>query len=157
MHPEPDGESEDRGNREPPDDQGSVGETTPDQHRRARNGQGPSRSTKPCSTSSATPVAAPIPAHKTVVAMKPGTRKLTYDREPPVPMAPPNANRNMSRNSALWIVVKTMSCGVRTNLRTVRPATSRELTHNLAPVLSAARGTPGDGAVRGMSVMMISP
>jgi hypothetical protein len=57
------------------------------------------RSTKPCSTSSATPVAAPIPDHRTVLVMNPGTMKLTYDREPPVPMAPPNANRNMSRNS----------------------------------------------------------
>jgi hypothetical protein len=89
--------------------------------------------------------------------MNPGTRKLTYDREPPVPMAPPNANRNMSRNKALWIVVKTMSCGVRANLRTIRPATTRELTHKLAPVLTAALGTAGDGAIAYVSVMMMPP
>jgi hypothetical protein len=85
--------------------------------------------------------------------MNPGTRKLTYDREPPVPMAPPNANRNMSRNKALWIVVKTMSCGVRANLRTIRPATTRELTDNVAPVLTVARGTAGDGVIAYVSVM----
>src|SRR6516164_5305345 len=117
-------------------------------------GRDRSRSTKPCSTSSATPVAAPIPAHTTVLAMNPGTMKLTYDTEPPVPIAPPNANLNMSRNNALWIVVKTMSCGVRANLRTIRPATTRELTHSPAPVLAAARGTPGDGASAAVPVTM---
>src|SRR5262249_2195169 len=35
-----------------------------------------SRSTKPCSTSSATPAAAPAPTNSTVVTTKPGTRKL---------------------------------------------------------------------------------
>jgi hypothetical protein len=83
--------------------------------------------------------------------MNPGTMKLTYDRESPVWIAPPNAYLNMSRNNALWIVVKTMSCGVRANLRTIRPATATELDHNPAPVLTAARGTPGD---RDVLVMM---
>jgi SAM-dependent methyltransferase len=72
-------------------------------------------------------------------------------------MAPPNAYRNMSRNTALWIVVNTMSWGVRANFRTVRPATAIELGHNPAPVLSAARGTPGDGAIIDALVMMMPP
>ena len=48
-----------------------------------------SRSTNPCSRSSATAVAAPMPVNRMPVVMKPGTRKFTYER-PPEPMAPPN-------------------------------------------------------------------
>ena len=36
-----------------------------------------SRSKKPCSTSSATPAAVPVPANSTLVTTKPGTRKST--------------------------------------------------------------------------------
>jgi hypothetical protein len=36
-----------------------------------------SRSTKPCSRSSATPAAAPMPVNRMPVVMKPGTRKST--------------------------------------------------------------------------------
>ena len=43
----------------------------------ARSGSDRRRSKKPCSTSSATPAAVPVPANSTLVITKPGTRKST--------------------------------------------------------------------------------
>ncbi len=48
-------------------------------------------------------------------------------------MAPPKTYRKISRNSAPWAVPATISCGVRTNFLTVRPAIVRVETSLDAP------------------------
>src|ERR671931_1952949 len=45
----------------------------------------------------------------------------------------------MTRKTALCTVARPMSCGVRTNLRTVRRATATALGQNLAPGLARSR------------------
>src|SRR5215831_10407392 len=49
----------------------------------------------------------------------------------------------MTRKIALWTVARPMSCGVRTNLRTVRRATATAAGQNLAPGLTRPRAGPG--------------
>src|SRR5215467_15948951 len=62
----------------------------------------------------------------------------------------------MTRKIALWTVARPMSCGVRTNLRTVRRATATALGQNLAPVLTRPRaGLRGDPAITDASAMAI--
>src|SRR6516162_1182131 len=62
----------------------------------------------------------------------------------------------MTRKIALWTVARPMSCGVRTNLRTVRRATVTVLGQNLALVLTRPRaGLRGEPAITDASAMTI--
>src|SRR5215467_8786288 len=62
----------------------------------------------------------------------------------------------MTRKIALWAVARPMSCGVRTNLRTVRPATATVLGQNLAPGLTRLRaGLSGEPVITDVPTMAI--
>src|ERR1700693_1734076 len=62
----------------------------------------------------------------------------------------------MTRKIALWTVARPMSCGVRTNLRTVRRATARALGQNLAPELTRPRaGLRGEPVITDALAMAI--
>src|SRR5215475_15739092 len=63
----------------------------------------------------------------------------------------------MTRKIALWTVARPMSCGVRTNLRTVRRATAAVAGQNLAPVLTwpgaGLRGEPVTADALAMAIL----
>src|SRR5215510_3342042 len=64
----------------------------------------------------------------------------------------------MTRKIALWTVARPMSCGVRTNLRTVRRATAAVAGQNLAPVLTWPRaGLRGEPVTADALAMAILP
>ncbi len=90
VHPEADGEPDrDRDDRGPTRAQAVSASARPARTELRGIGSDFSRSTNPCSRSSATPVAAPMPENSTPVVTNPGTRKSTY-RIPPMSIAPPN-------------------------------------------------------------------
>src|SRR5215469_4721767 len=60
----------------------------------------------------------------------------------------------MTRKIAFWTVARPMSCGVRMNLRTVRPATATALGQNLAPELTRPlAGLSGESVITDASAM----